>query len=171
MCPEGKDSWCGWQRYAAGFGEPYSHHNTISQAVFEVLKPVWIWLSAKELLEKGMCQATQNANESFNGMVWHLCRKEGFASKETVETAVALSVVRLNDGAVRLGEVVRMMGCTVGEFMVAGLQEEDRKRVYHAEKKASAEEKRGRKRRRRIRKGLEERLVEQEGVTYATVEF
>ena len=71
----------------------------------------------------------------FNGMVWHLCPRERFASKETVETAVALSVVRFNDGAVRLGEVVREMGCTVGEFMVAGLQEEDRKRVYHAEKK------------------------------------
>ena len=88
-----------------------------------------------------------------------------------METAVAFSVVRFNDGAVRLGEVVREMGCTVGEFMVAGLQEEDRKRVYHAEKKASAEEKTEKKRRRRIRKGLEERLVEQEGVTYATGEF
>ena len=52
FCPEGKDSWCGWQRYAAGFGEPYSHHDTIPQAVFEVVKPVWIRLSAKELLEK-----------------------------------------------------------------------------------------------------------------------
>ena len=100
------------------------------------MKPVWIRLSAKELLEKCTRQATQNANESFNGMVWHLCPKEGFASKETVETAVALSVVRFNDGAVRLGEVVREMGCTVGEFMVAGLQEEERKRVYHAEKES-----------------------------------
>ena len=43
--------------------------------------------------------------------------------------------------------------------------------MYHAEKKALAEEKRERKRRRRIRKGLEERLVEQEGVTCATGEF
>ena len=114
-----------------------THHDTIMipQAVFEVVKPVWIRLSAKELLEKCTRQATQNANESFNGMVWHLCPKEGFASKETGETAVVLSVVRFNDGAVRLGEVVREMGCTVGEFMVAGLQEEDRKRCIMQRRK------------------------------------
>ena len=62
-------------------------------------------------------------------MVWHLCPKEGLAIEEPVETAVALRVVRLNDGVVRLLEVVREIGCTVGENMAASLMEEDRKRA------------------------------------------
>ena len=80
------------------------------------------------LLRKYTCQA-HSANESFNGMVWRLCPKEGFAIAETVETAVALRVVRLNDGVVRPVEVGREMGCTVGENVASSLMEEVRKRV------------------------------------------
>ena len=62
-------------------------------------------------------------------MAWPMCPKERFAIEETVETALALRVVRLNDGVVRLLEVGREMGCTVGENVAASLMEEDRKRV------------------------------------------
>ena len=83
---------------------------------------------------------------------------------------MALSVVKFNDGAVRLSEVVREMNCTVGDYMLAGLEEEDKIRVYYAEKKASQVKKSERKWR-RIRKGFEERLLDQEDVTYGVGEF
>ena len=83
---------------------------------------------------------------------------------------MALSVIKFNDGSSRLGEVVREMGCTVGDYMLAGLEAEDRVRVYYAQKKSSVVERSERKRR-RIRKGLEKRLVEQESTTYGAGEF
>ena len=91
---EGKDSWCGWQRHAAGFEEPNSRHDSIPPAVFKVVKPVWARLSAKDLLQKCTRQATQNTNESFNGMQHGTCAPDKGMQQGKVETAVTLSIMR-----------------------------------------------------------------------------
>ena len=138
---KGKGSWCCWQRHAAGFGEICSHRpDSIRPAVFEVVS-LFGYGCLRRIFSRNASikpfRMQMSPSMACQSVVWYLCPKEGFASKETVETSVALSVVRFNDCAVRQGEVVREMGCTVGEHVAAGLQQEDRKRVYHVEKKIS----------------------------------
>ena len=43
-CPPGGDSWCGYQRKLAGAEETYEHHNIMPDAIFEVVKPVYVRL-------------------------------------------------------------------------------------------------------------------------------
>lgn len=171
FCPIGQDSWCAWQRIKAGSQETYKHHDVLPAAVVNAIKPVWIRLSAKELLLRCTRKATQNANEKFNGMVWELCPKEGFCGRQTVEAAVGLALLKFNHGSAALSTVFEKIGCTTGQHTLAGLEAADRKRLYHAERKETQEEKKSRKRRRRLRKGLEERNLEKEGPTYAPGAF
>ena len=170
-CPPGGDSWCGYQRKLAGAQETYEHHNIMPDAIFEVVKPVYVRLSSKDLLRRCMRGATQNRNESYNGMVWALCPKEQFCGLEVVETAAALAVIHFNNGSVALLKVLTEMGCSLGEFTHRQLLSEDRMRVQKSNKKETESEKRSRKRRRRRRKGLEDQQKDVEGVTYAAGGF
>ena len=165
-CPTGADSWCGWQRVVAGAQETYQHHDVMPTAIFDVIKPVYVRLSEKPLLERCLRGATQNQNESFNGLIWHLCPKTSFCGVSVVELSTYLAVLNFNDGAVAMLRVLREMGCEAGYFTKRQLSQEDEVRVAKSEKKIIQEEKQRRKLRRRRRKGIEEQIVEVEGVTY-----
>ena len=77
-CPAGANSWCKWQQVRAGIRPSYEHKPAIPKAVFDVLKPIYVKLSERQLLERCLMDATQNSNESFNAIVWSMCPKEGF---------------------------------------------------------------------------------------------
>ena len=123
-------------------------------AIIEVVKPIWIRLSSKELLQRCTRQATQNSNESFNAIVWELCTKQGFCWLTTVEAGAALAVLKFNNGAKMMAMVLTNMGCRVGIHTLKGLAAEDKERLYFAGKKSAEKEKKSRKRRRRLRKGF-----------------
>ena len=159
------------QRVQARSNKQYSHHDVLPLAILEVVKPIWIRLSSKELLLRCARQATQNAHESFNGNVWHLCPKEGFCGIRTVEAAAALAVIKFKHGSKMFDRVLTRVGCLSGFCTQRGLAKEDGQRLYHARRKATAKEKKSRKRRRKQRKGVEDRLVEEEGETYAAGAF
>lgn len=40
-CPEGEDSWCGWQRDQPKGSNSYKHRSPLAPAVLEVLKPTF----------------------------------------------------------------------------------------------------------------------------------
>ena len=58
-----------------------------------------------------------------------------------------------------------------GSFTDGALRVLDQSHAYHAARKASEAEKRGRKRRRRVRKGLQDEELEAEGVQYEAGQF
>ena len=51
-CPVGSQSWCGWQRDKANGTKKYEHHDTLPQAIVEVVKPTFKKLSDPELLKR-----------------------------------------------------------------------------------------------------------------------
>ena len=61
FCPERKDSWCKWQANKDTCTVP---HNRIPVVVFDEIKPVYVYLADKSLLERCTRSATQNANEA-----------------------------------------------------------------------------------------------------------
>ena len=171
FCPSGPDSWCKFQQVIAGARETYVHHNSIPKAVFEVIKPTYLQLTERSLLERCLMGATQNTNESFNNVLWSMCPKEGFCSRDNVETATGLAVLTFNHGAVSLLAVLKEFGCLDGRYTRAACEAKDLLRIKKGQRKASTKEKERRKKRRRHRKGWEESVVEQEGVTYASEQF
>ena len=98
FCPEGLDSWCKWQLVQARKPGPYVHHDVVPKAVFDEVRPIYVRLADRQLLERCSEGATQNANEAFNRMIWHLCPKESFCSAQTMKTAVDLSILSFNEG-------------------------------------------------------------------------
>lgn len=165
-CPPGITSWCGWRRHKGGAGEPYSPKDSLPVAVFEVLKPIWLQLTDKALLEKCTRGATQNRNEAYNGTLWSLCPKTKFVGAEVVELSAALSCIKFNDGSHAYVKVFEAMGVPPGPYAVSALQRIDATRLRFAQKKASEEARKARKRRRRVRKGIEDDVLEAEGVLY-----
>ena len=149
----------------------YKHHNILPAAVMDAIKPTYICLTERSLLERCLRGATQNQNEAFNGLIWSLCPKVTFCCAAVVEIASYLAVAHFNNGAVCLLKVLADMGCARGLFTERLLVKLDEERVSAAQKKMKEEEKCRRKQWRRRRKGLEEQNIEEEGTTYAAGEF
>ena len=170
FCPKGDKSWCGWQRSQVT-GEPFSHKHSLSSAIFDQVKPIYIHLSDRPLLERCKRGATQNANESLNGLIWQMCPKQSFCISITVETAAFLAVITFNDGYSKLEAVLQKMGCSTGTYTGKALAELDRVKAYNKARKSSAAVQQARKRRRAKKKGFSDTAREKEGVTYTAGGF
>ena len=125
------------------------HNDVLPEAVYQKILPVYQRLSQRDLLERCLMGATQNANESFNGVIWRMCPKEVNAGHQVVEMAANLATVTFNDGATGLCEVLKEMGCHVGEHTKAGLALEDAERTHFADAASTPYQKERRKKRRR----------------------
>ena len=169
-CPPGPQSWCGWQKQKAG-GPEYNHHDPLPKAVFEELVPLYLRLTEKNLLRRCSRAATQNVNESVNGMIWSMCPKESFCSLPSVETAVYLAVVLYNEGHAHLAEILADLGCATSDSTAQALAMLDQEKSYHRRRKSSDAEKSARKHRRAVRKGFADKAQEKEGVTYCAGGF
>ena len=163
FCPPGLTSWCKWQQEKAG-GPKYKHHDSLSEAILQVIKPIYIRLAERSLLQRCLRGATQNANESFNGLVWQMCPKVGFCSSRTVETAVFLAAAWFNDGGMAFEHLLEEMALPVGDHTRKALKWLDEERRKNLARKSSDDFKQSRKKRRRIRKGMQDEMAEVEGV-------
>ena len=64
LCPEGQDSWCGFQKAKAN-GAQYDHKHSLPTAIIDAITPIFTNLSKESLLSKCLDGFTQNACESF----------------------------------------------------------------------------------------------------------
>ena len=74
--------------------------------------------------------------------------------------------MQFNHGISMYGKVLETMGIPGGQFTSVALSALDNVQVMVAQKKATAGYKNSRKRRRRIRKGVEDKIQKAEGAVY-----
>lgn len=149
----------------------YKHKSPLAPAVVEVVKPTFEALSAHELLDHCLEEATQNQNESLNSVVWSFCPKESFAGLNSVETACAMAVARFNDGSDTSGNIMKRCGLNPGKYVSERAEKEDTKRTYHAERKTREGALTARQQRRTERRHQEKSNIENEGETYVSGGF
>ncbi|XP_076468336.1 uncharacterized protein LOC143299096 [Babylonia areolata] len=160
-------TWCTFkQAEADNTVDTYRHKNNLPQAVMEVVKPVFADLAKKELLEKCLEGYTQNANESFNNLIWKYSPKTKNNGLTVVNTAAAIAVCVFNDGANTLGNILVKLGMSVGAFTERFLQDKDTLRILTSQRRAHTTTKEYRRRKRLQRLGREEELAEIEGFPY-----
>lgn len=70
----------------------------LNEECFEAVIPVYMRLSAIDLLKKCMKGLTQNANEAFHSVLWNKCSKNSASSKDRLEIAAAHAVSEYNLG-------------------------------------------------------------------------
>ncbi|GFU42694.1 uncharacterized protein TNCV_3138971 [Trichonephila clavipes] len=94
-CPDGKLSWCFYNRAKADNKVPGSHKSMktkLSEAVVAKIMPVYQRLASNEILLRCVSGKTQNANESLHSCIWRKCPKDVFVSKKRIDLAVTAAV-------------------------------------------------------------------------------
>ena len=114
-----------------------------------LIKPIDIRLTNKKLLKRCLSGVFQN-EESLNNCIWHICPKDSFCGKDTVETAVYMAVGVFNND-LHCTIVLKLLQCDVGCYAVQGLEEIDNVRLYHPARKGSDKEEKARKCQRAVR--------------------
>ena len=133
-CPQGKDSWCFFQKALAAGKQPGDHKGNLSHwlcpEVAALVKPVYVRLSDRALLSRRLRSATQNPNESLHARVWAKCPKTGFVGLQRVLLATCLAVAEFNSGVKDTSaQLYSAMGMTAGSHLVASGEKADRKRL------------------------------------------
>ncbi|CAB3993918.1 Hypothetical predicted protein [Paramuricea clavata] len=112
LCPNGKDSWCGYKRDE----ESYKHKNGIPECIVKKIKPIFDELSQPQLLQKCTHGMTQNVNECLNGLIWDRCPKTTYVEHETVALSTYLAVVKFNDGDISFLKIFEDLDIKPGSF-------------------------------------------------------
>lgn len=171
FCPEGKESWCGWQRDRANGTSQFNHKNGLPEAVIDIVKPIYEALSDESLLSRCLDSYTQNPNEALNNLIWKRCPKKVYQGKKVVELCTASAVAAYNDGASSVARMLKKMGIRPGSKTMAGILKIDAKRIAVAARQSSEQKKRRRKKLRAIKKGLWDFQKENEGTVYESGAF
>ena len=158
-------SWCKYlQKKAENKEKEYDHH-PLPLPIMKEIKPIFTDLTDKTLLRKCLDGLSQNANESFNNLIWSICPKNKYHGLQTVDTAVGLSVVIFNDGMQGLFSVFENLQLDLGSSAKAQFLKMDRLRFKKAETKATQATKDARRARRRAKLGLSDK---QDSSAYAS---
>ena len=144
---------------------------SIPQAIFDAILPIYRELTNDKLLEKCLHGKTQNSNEALHSLIWQRCPKTIYCGKKSVEIGTASAVCHMNDGSKSISNVLERMGLQTGEEAAKGLDRSAQKRKRLRVRQASERCKRRRKHLRSVKKGWNDAVIEQEGVTYGAGQF
>lgn len=164
-CPEGEDSWCGWQR-AMAKNEDYVHQDVLPYEVIKAVQPIYEDLSREELLDKCTGAHNQNSNESFNGLVWQMAPKTQFNGSVIVETATNIATCIFNEGHFSILKIMETLGITVGTRCRDELLRRNNDRITKAETRLAASTKEARISLREARRRAQEEAIDEEGLLY-----
>ena len=77
-CPKSSHSWCQFQRDGCNTTILHKHRPGLDDDVIKEVKPIYGDLTKSEELAKCLHGQTQNANESFNAMIWKRAPKPNY---------------------------------------------------------------------------------------------
>lgn len=167
FCPRTATSWCKWQRDAVNKTTSYKPKVNLPICIKDILEPIFKDLSKDDLLSKCLHGRTQNANESFNQILWNKCPKTVFVGRTVLELGISSAIIAFNEGAKGLGKVLENLGIKEGKFTSLNHEGRDRKRKLNADRKKTDNVKKRRKTLRAKKKGLlDEEKVTEGGESY-----
>ena len=170
-CPQGKESWCGFQADKAENIKKYKPGPGLPLHVIAELKPIFAKLSEDDLLRKCLHGKTQNQNESFNRVIWDRVPKSHYVGRDIFEVGVYDAVAHFNEGSIATCLVLEKLGLQKGFFTEKICKELDRSRIYVAEYQEKELTKISRKKLRSKRKSKHEKDIDKEGESYGAGEF
>ena len=165
-CPKDPDTWCQYQLDKVNNTNVHNEKNCLPLAIREAILPIYMDLCKPENLAKCLHGRTQNANESFNGMVWNRVPKSNHVGIGILSLGVYDSTAHFNDGAIAAYNILKSVGIEPGEHMVKGLQLQNAVRKRQSAYRMSVKQLKRRKIIRNLRKRTSDKNIEQEGTTY-----
>ncbi|GFU95447.1 uncharacterized protein TNCV_4787821 [Trichonephila clavipes] len=171
QCPSGSDTWCKYQK-AKQEGKLYKHRTAgLPNSILNTVKTTYMDLCDQSLLEKCLHGKTQNANESFNGVLWSIIPKETFVELLTLQFGAFLAVLQFNDGSKGILSVLEYLHIPMGYFILKGFSKVDDERIVDSERHSLPTTKNKRKNSEDLKKRNCALSEKKEGVTYKSGEF
>lgn len=115
----------------------HSAHFHIVPEVMKKVEHIFTRFAELDFLDKCSHGTSQNANESFNGGVWNLISKNGFANRELVEFGVTINVCLVNEGFSAVLDVLRELHIFTSPEMQLRCKYYDRLRSEKKERRQS----------------------------------
>ncbi|GBM70966.1 hypothetical protein AVEN_112013-1 [Araneus ventricosus] len=116
QCPEGSDSWYKYQG-AISAGKNFKDSNAgLPKCIMNIIKPTYMKLCDQKLLENCLHGKAQNANESFNNVLWTILPKNTYVELQTLGLGSSITVLLFNDGFSGIIGVLNELGITPGHF-------------------------------------------------------
>lgn len=172
QCPVGSDSWCYYQRSLACNSEVKEKYVGLPKSVLNTMKPVYLDLCSRELLSKCLHGKTQNANESFNGIIWQRVPKDVFVCLKVLKLGAYDAVIQFNEGFKGSLTVLSQLHVEKpGYFTLKGYSRLDEKRIADSIRHSTPTCKKRRKILRAIRKKKICNFDNKEGALYKSGGF
>ncbi|KYN00045.1 hypothetical protein ALC62_09190 [Cyphomyrmex costatus] len=167
-CPAGADSWCKWRKAEAiGKAASYKHPSPLHPDVEKHILPIFNDLSKDELLIRCLGGYTQNANESFNSIVWRLAPKHLHSGAKIVNIAAFISASIFNEGYNAILMMMNELQIVIGQQANNFANSYDEKRVTRQDRRSMQSSKNARTARRMEQMAQNEFYEEAEGLLYA----
>ena len=94
--PKAADSWCQYQRDQVNNTSLHKPGIGFSEKVIKAIKHIYEDLTKENILERCLHGKTQDANESFNAMIWERAPKTRYCGIDKLEFAVYDSIANFN---------------------------------------------------------------------------
>lgn len=171
QCPKGIDSWCKYQKCKALGLKFEDKSKGLPQAIVNIVKPTYMELCDKKILKKCLHGKTQNANESFNNVLWSIMPKETFIELKSFQLGSYIAVTIFNNGFMGLLKILEKINVRPGIFTVDGYISIDQQRIYDSKRHLLPSTKLNRKKLKTSKKKKSCNVEQKEGVFYKSGEF
>lgn len=168
-CPEGADSWCEWKKAEATGADVrlVKHPDPLHPDVQKKIFPIYEDLSRDDLLHRCLGGHTQNANESYNNLIWRLAPKHLHSGMKIVQIAAHISAGVFNEGQSSILRIMNAMEIIVDKQSLQYAKSKDSERILKQDVKTSEASKEARMARKELQV-INDRVHKQaEGLLYA----
>lgn len=172
-CPAGTSSWCSFQRdIANGTNLHKPIKNPLSDAVVEVIQPLFDRLGDETFLTGCEGCYTQNRNECLHHVIWGMASKELFSSPQEVSLAISLGVLQFNQGFnATYTDLLPPLGIQVQPQMAETWKKIDSDRIYQSDYRNTPEVQKCRKIKRKEKLKKQDAFIHEEGIMYQSQAF
>ena len=165
-CPETPDSWCQYKRDIINKTNLYKPGPGLADEIIKYVKPEYAKLTNEDDLSRCLHGKTQNANESFNVMIWERAPKSQYCGLSKLKFCVYDAIVYFNYGAQSVLDILDLLDIKAGVHTTAMSHKFNINRKYNAGYKSKTSTKLKRKLIRGKGKRKSDKLMQQEGTTY-----
>ncbi|CAF1475225.1 unnamed protein product, partial [Rotaria sordida] len=137
-CPKTSNTWCFYHKIKSqsnnnncSIKKQKKNQSYLDPIFREVLEPMILKLTAKQLLRRCLRGITQNSNESLNSVVWSILTKSKHHGFRAVRGSAALAAMYFNSGSSILIDYFKQHGIKTSEILLKHLFEKDKKRIIN----------------------------------------
>lgn len=142
-------------------------YNDMCHKAVEEEKPIYEDLSRDDLLERCLGGHTQNANESFNAIVWRLAPKHLNCGKKIIEIAAFLAAGMFSEGFSFVLQTMQDLNIVIGQQSKGFADNDDKRRIEQQERRSLDATKEARTFRQQEKTAQLQQFEEEEGLLYA----